>query len=90
MLAVTRHHLLDHGYPFVMEKPMGVNAEEVRRVAEMAAKDAFVAVPLAQRYHIPPGTRRGCSTPRWARVVRLIDQAYELAGRPYDRAPSTS
>src|SRR5437899_8934511 len=45
------HHLLDHGYPFLMEKPMGVNAEEVRRVAEKAtAKNAFVAVPLGQRY----------------------------------------
>src|SRR2546426_10283011 len=41
----------DHGYPFLMEKPMGVNGQEVRRVAEKAAaKDAFVAVPLGQRY----------------------------------------
>src|SRR6266508_403050 len=44
--------LLDQGYPFLMEKPMGVNAEEVRRVADRAAaKNAFVAVPLIQRYH---------------------------------------
>src|SRR5206468_7948094 len=50
-MAEIAHHLLDHGYPFLMEKPMGVNAEEVRRVAEKAtAKNAFVAVPLAQRY----------------------------------------
>src|SRR5438552_19142837 len=50
-MAEIAHHLLDHGYPFLMEKPMGVNAEEVRRVAEKAtAKDAFVAVPLGQRY----------------------------------------
>src|SRR5881396_3454416 len=40
-MAEIAHHLLDHGYPFLMEKPMGVNAEEVRRVAEKAtAKNA--------------------------------------------------
>src|SRR5438034_11782852 len=50
-MAEIAHHLLDHGYPFLMEKPMGVNGEEVRRVAEKAAaKNAFVAVPLGQRY----------------------------------------
>jgi predicted dehydrogenase len=50
-MAETAHYLLDHRYPFLMEKPMGVNAEEVRRVAEKAAAtNAFVAVPLAQRY----------------------------------------
>ena len=60
VIALGRHssmaevalHLLDHDYPFLMEKPMGVNAEEVGRVADRAAaKDAFVAVPLIQRYH---------------------------------------
>jgi predicted dehydrogenase len=51
-MAETAHHLLDHGYPFLMEKPMGINAEEVRAVAEKAAaRKAFVAVPLIQRYH---------------------------------------
>jgi len=51
-MAETAHHLLDHGYPFLMEKPMGVNAAEVRGIAEKAAaKNAFVAVPLIQRYH---------------------------------------
>ena len=25
-MAEIAHHLLDHGYPFLMEKPMGVNA----------------------------------------------------------------
>ena len=51
-MAATAHHLLDHGYPFLMEKPMGVSAIEVQRVADRAAaKHAFVAVPLIQRYH---------------------------------------
>jgi predicted dehydrogenase len=56
-MAETAHHLLDQGYPFMMEKPMGVNADEVRSIADKAgARNAFVAVPLAQRYL--PFTRR--------------------------------
>jgi len=51
-MATIAHHLLDEGYPFLMEKPMGVSAAEVRSVAEKAAAtNAFVAVPLGQRYH---------------------------------------
>lgn len=60
VIALGRHssmaevalYLVDQGYPFLMEKPMGVNAAEVGRVADRAAaKQAFVAVPLIQRYH---------------------------------------
>jgi predicted dehydrogenase len=50
-MAETAHFLLDHGYPFMMEKPMGVSAAQVQGIAEKAAlKQAFVAVPLSQRY----------------------------------------
>jgi len=50
-MAAIAHDLIDAGYPFLMEKPMGINAAEVDAVAEKAArKNAFVAVPLAQRY----------------------------------------
>jgi predicted dehydrogenase len=50
-MAETAHHLLDEGYPFLMEKPMGVTAAEVQGVADRAAATgAFVAVPLGQRY----------------------------------------
>jgi predicted dehydrogenase len=50
-MAETAHYLLDHGYPFLMEKPMGVNALQVQGIADKAAaKSAFVAVPLGQRY----------------------------------------
>ena len=50
-MAETAHHLLDERYPFLMEKPMGVSAAEVRSVADKAAAtNAFVAVPLGQRY----------------------------------------
>src|SRR5688572_4918772 len=51
-MAGIAHFLLDEGYPFLMEKPMGLNALEVRGVADKAAaKGTFVAVPLFQRYH---------------------------------------
>jgi predicted dehydrogenase len=50
-MASTAHYLLDHGYPFLMEKPMGFNAEEVLGVAEKArATGGFAAVPLPFRY----------------------------------------
>ena len=59
VLALGRHsqmariasELIDAGYPFLMEKPMGVNAAEVDAVAAKAKQHAaFVAVPMAQRY----------------------------------------
>jgi predicted dehydrogenase len=51
VMAEVAHYLLDHGYAFLMEKPMGVNAEQVRAVADKAmATNGFAAVPLAQRY----------------------------------------
>jgi predicted dehydrogenase len=50
-MASIAHDLLDAGYPFLMEKPMGISAAEVDAVAAKAARlNAFVAVPLAQRY----------------------------------------
>jgi predicted dehydrogenase len=50
-MAGIAHDLLDQGYPFLMEKPMGINAAEVEAVAAKTARlGAFVAVPLAQRY----------------------------------------
>jgi predicted dehydrogenase len=50
-MAAIAHDLLDAGYPFLMEKPMGISAAELEPVAEKAAKQkAYVAVPLAQRY----------------------------------------
>ncbi len=50
-MARIAQDLLDEGYPFLMEKPMGVNASEVESIAEKAARrNAYVAVPLAQRY----------------------------------------
>ena len=49
-MAETAHFLLDEGYPFLIEKPVGLNAREVEGVAEKAAaKGVFAAVPLFQR-----------------------------------------
>jgi len=49
-MARTAHDLLDRDVPFMMEKPMGLNADEVQSIADVAAaKRAFVAVPLPQR-----------------------------------------
>jgi predicted dehydrogenase len=51
------HHLLDAGLPFVMEKPIGLDAMQVATVADKAtAKRGFVAIPLGQRYS--PFTKR--------------------------------
>jgi predicted dehydrogenase len=50
-MAGIANDLLDQRYPFLMEKPMGINAPEVEALAAKAARlGAFVAVPLAQRY----------------------------------------
>src|SRR6185436_14030663 len=50
-MAGIAHDLIDRGVPFLMEKPMGINAREVEAVAAKAAKaKAFAAAPLAQRY----------------------------------------
>jgi predicted dehydrogenase len=50
-MARTAHDLLEHGVPFMMEKPMGLDATEVEGIADKAAATrAFVAVPLPQRY----------------------------------------
>lgn len=50
-MARIAHDLLDQGYPFLMEKPMGVNADEVQSIAEKATRlKGFAAVPLSQRY----------------------------------------
>ncbi len=66
-MAETAHHLLDERYPFLMEKPMGVTAAEVRSVADKAAAtNAFVAVPLGQRYLPAVVARPAAASPRGA------------------------
>lgn len=51
-MAATAHDLLDAGLPFLVEKPAGLNAREVRGVADKAAATkTFVGVPFFHRYH---------------------------------------
>jgi predicted dehydrogenase len=58
-MAAIANDLLDGGYPFLMEKPLGISAAEVEAVAAKAAsRNAFVAVPLAQRYGVFAKTAR--------------------------------
>src|SRR6185295_7859464 len=33
-MAGIAHFLLDEGYPFLMEKPLGINAQEVKSIAD--------------------------------------------------------
>src|ERR1700751_4129833 len=37
-MAAIAHDLLDNGFPFLMEKPMGISAAEVEAVAAKAAR----------------------------------------------------
>lgn len=51
VMAEIAHHLLDEGYPFLIEKPAGLNADEVHGLAEkVEATGGFAAVPLFHRY----------------------------------------
>jgi hypothetical protein len=91
-MARIAHDLLDDGYPFLMEKPMGINAPEVEAVAEKAARlNAFIAVPLAQRY-APFATRAIFgSTGRDRRAIQLgIALGCSILARPAAAASGTS
>src|SRR5262249_4759922 len=43
-MAAIAHELLDLGFPFLMEKPMGISAAEVEAVAAKAAR--LGAIPI--------------------------------------------
>ncbi len=56
-MAETARFLLGEGVPFAMEKPMGLNLQEVEPLVDLArAKNAFVAVPFSIR--LSPWVRR--------------------------------
>jgi predicted dehydrogenase len=79
-MAAIAHDLLDAGFPFLMEKPMGLNAAQLEPVAEKAAKrNAFIAVPLAQRYS--PFARRARELMSAGRIGEL-SHIYVRINRP--------
>jgi predicted dehydrogenase len=91
-MAGTAHYLLDNGYPFMAEKPMGFNAEEVRGIAEKArARRAFVALPLPFRYqpqialakHIIAEGRLGPLSHISIRNMRPTSARYPAWGAPW-------
>lgn len=50
-MAQTARYLIENDFPFLMEKPMGINAQQVGELAELAAaRNSFAAVPFTQRY----------------------------------------
>ncbi len=56
-MAETARFLLEEGVPFAMEKPMGLNLQEVEGLIHLArTKAAFVAVPFSIR--LSPWVRR--------------------------------
>ncbi len=76
-MAAIANDLIDAGYPFLMEKPMSINAAELEPVADKAAKrNAYIAVPLAQRYGAIRQARP--QTPRRKSLRPVV--AYSMCG----------
>ncbi|MBX9842218.1 MAG: Gfo/Idh/MocA family oxidoreductase [Xanthobacteraceae bacterium] len=64
VMAEIGHHLLDAEIPFLMEKPMGINADQVRGLAAKAdARQGFAALPTPQRH-----------TPFYAEARAMLDR----------------
>jgi len=79
-MAAIANDLIDGGYPFLMEKPMGISAAEVEAVAKKAAsRNAFVAVPLAQRYGVFAKTARELIT---TKSLGPLSHIYVRINRP--------
>jgi predicted dehydrogenase len=98
-MAETAHALLDLGVPFMMEKPMGIDAGEVQGIADKAAaRKAFVAVPLPQRYS-PFATRArrmategrfGPLSHVYLRLCRPTSARYPAWGSPWMLDPAAA
>jgi predicted dehydrogenase len=98
-MAQTAHHLLDTGFPFLMEKPMGVDAGEVQGIAEKAEKvRGFAAVPFFQRYlpfvtQARAGIANGLFGPLSSMSVRNMRQSsnrYVRWGAPWMLDPAVA
>jgi predicted dehydrogenase len=96
-MARTAHDLLDRGVPFMMEKPMGLDATEVEAIAsKAAATGAFVAVPLPQRYspfvararQLAAAGRLGPLSHVYLRLNRPTSARYPAWGSPWMLDPA--
>ena len=99
VMAEIAHYLLDQGYPFLMEKPMGLNAEQVHAIAEKAdATGGFAAVPFAQRYQpVVKRARRmladgafGVLSHLYFRLNRPTSARYPAWGSPWMLDPAVA
>src|SRR4029077_20097801 len=96
-MAGIANDLLDQGYPFMMEKPMGVSASEVDAIAVKSARlNRFVAVPLTQRYgpfakrarELLSAGRFGPLSHIYARINRPSPARYEAWDCPWMLDPA--
>lgn len=107
VIALGRHcdmpgiagHLLDSGYPFMMEKPMGLSADQVRPVVEKAEKkSAFVAVPYVNRlsafaaraFELVEGGTLGTFSHAQFRIIRPSPARYRELGSSWMLDPALS
>ncbi|MCY3831439.1 MAG: Gfo/Idh/MocA family oxidoreductase [Chloroflexi bacterium] len=98
MPAIARF-VLEAGIPLAMEKPVGLSANDVAPLVELAEKrNAFVAVPLINRYsgmwrqldELEAVGRVGARTHYHFRVINGPPERYELDGGGWMLDPAIS
>lgn len=98
-MAKLGHHLLDEDLPFLMEKPMGLNAGEVEGLLlKTEACKGFAAVPFPQRYSPFAAQARamlrdgrfGPVSHAYIRMNRFSSQRYRLWNCPWMFDPAQS
>ena len=98
MPAIARD-VLDAGIPFAMEKPAGVSARDIAPLVELAeAQQAFVAVPLVNRYSamwrqlddLEAAGRVGARSHFHFRVINGPPERYEMDGVGWMLDPAIS
>jgi predicted dehydrogenase len=86
-MPAIAHDLLQAKIPFAIEKPIGLSADQVAPLVELAQqRHAFVAVPFVNRYselwtrleQLEPAGRAGLRAHAHFRVVNGPPQRYEL------------
>ena len=99
MMAQYAHYLLDHDFPFIIEKPVGFNTDEAESVTKKAeAKGAFAAVLMPVRFsEFFREARRGIDESRFGplshiyiRMNRYTSARYPEWGAPWMLDPAVS